>query len=59
MQAEKHIAKKNYQPNFVPGAIEETMQELGLSREEAIKFMTDTSYQSDYPRKIKSRKKQV
>ncbi len=47
---------KNYEPNLIPEAIEVTMEELNMSREEAIKFMTETSYQLRYGKHYKKKK---
>ncbi len=48
MPDKKKIALKDYKPNFIPEAIEVTMEELNLTRDEAIKFMTEASYQLHY-----------
>ena len=47
----KKISLKDYKPNLIPEAIEVTMRELSLTREESIKFMTETSYQLRYAKK--------
>jgi hypothetical protein len=51
MPDNKKVILKNYKPNLIPEAIEVTMRELNLTREEAIKFMTETSYQLRYAKK--------
>ena len=47
---------KDYKPNLIPEAIEITMEELGMTRDEAVKFMTETSYQVRFGKKRKKKK---
>ncbi len=57
MPDKKKIALKDYKPNFIPEAIEVTMEELNMTREEAIRFMTEISYQLHYGKQGRKKKK--
>ncbi len=50
------VVLKDYKPNLIPEAIEVTMEELNMTREEAIKLMTETSYQLRYGKHRKKKK---
>ncbi len=57
MRDKKKIALEDYKPNFIPEAIEVTMEELNMTREEAIRFMTEASYQLRYGKHDRKKKK--
>lgn len=58
MPVAKKPSFKDYYFNENDPSIEITMEELNISREEAIKIMKKLSYRADYPEK-KKRKKQT
>ncbi len=44
MPGKKNISLKDYKVNFFPEAINVTMEELSISRAEAVKLLTEMSY---------------
>ena len=55
MKVKNKPAFEDYTPNLIPEAIEITMEELDMTREEAVKFMKKTSYERRYGKQKKGR----